>query len=77
MILWKEYQRIKEKGEGWDDNDMRIMLNFCWELQITQYEISEELKTALDQLSKMRHRVEFYRQLYPLREVKNAPNKRN
>jgi hypothetical protein len=74
MILWKEYQRIKDQSGDWDDSDVRILLNFCWELQIAQSETSEELKKALDQISKLRQRVDFYRQLYPIKGVKNAPN---
>jgi hypothetical protein len=74
MILWKEYQRIKDKDGDWSDTEVRTLLSFCWELQLTQYKTSEELKKALDQLTKLRGRIEFYRQLYPIKGVKNASN---
>ena len=69
MVLWKEYQRIKSL-DTWTDNDVRILLNFCWEIQVVQYEISEELKKALGQLDSLHKRVEFYRSIHPLKALK-------
>lgn len=68
-MLWPEYQRIKNKGTGWDDDDVRFLLEFIEDIQETQLEISEQLKTALDQLDKLHQRVQFYRDIYPIKPV--------
>jgi hypothetical protein len=71
MVLWKEYQRIKEMKGDWTDNDVRILLNFCWEIQLRQYELGEELKKALETLQQLRNRIDFYRAVHAPREVKS------
>jgi hypothetical protein len=70
MILWQEYKRIKEQGKDWTDEDTRILLNFCWELQMAQHNLGEELKKSLKELDSLRKRIEFYRKLYPITGVK-------
>lgn len=75
MILWKEYQKIKEKGGDWTDSEVRILLNFCWETQIKQHEIAKELGKALEQVDLLRKRIAFYRQLHPLKVAEDERNK--
>ena len=69
MILWKEYQRIKDKGGNWTDEDVRILLNFCWEVQMAQHDIAEDYKKAILEIERLRARVGFYRNIYPIKEV--------
>ena len=74
MILWKEYQRIKDQGSDYTDKDVELLLSFCWELQLNQYELSEDLKKAADKIDQLKRRVSFYRQIHPLKGVKSASN---
>ena len=72
MILWKEYQKIKEKTNHFNEGDVKILLQFAWELQITQHQLAEELKKALTQLDALNERVKFYRNIHKLKGVENG-----
>lgn len=60
MYFYKEYNWIKEK-KTWTDADTRFLLAFILDLQETQLEIAEQLKSALKELHSSQCRIDFYR----------------
>jgi hypothetical protein len=56
-----EYHRILEKEKGWSDEDVKFLLAYIQDLQESQLEIADQLRTALKELDTAKERLEFYR----------------